>query len=165
MPICLDRLQPLMQIQKFLPTVVMCLIAALCCPGSLLGLVGDKPAKFFVRFIATSTVIRSDSSGNQDVYLVELNKKPNETPFLAKLVDEYPSYGSAIPRRLLISKERSLAKVKRDPECDVRYADMLKRAAPGDPMAIYPSPMTYIPGSELNVSPDLVVQCFRLVRR
>jgi hypothetical protein len=155
----------MMQIHKFLPTVVVCLIATLCCPGALLGLVGDKPSTFIVKFVATSTVIRSDSSGNQDVYLVELNKKPNEAPFLAKLVDEYPGYGSAIPRRLLVSNQRFLFKVRRDPECDVRYADMLKRAAPGDRMAIYPLPMTFAPNNDLNVGPDFIVQCFRLVHR
>lgn len=166
MPVCLDESQPQMQVQKILrSSVAMCVVAAFCCSIPLHGLVGDKASKFFVRFVATSTVVRSDWSGNQDVYLVELKKKSRGTPFLAKLVDEYPGYGSAIPRRLLVSDGASLLKVKRSPECDVRYADMPKRAAPGDPMAIYPAPMTFVPNIQPQVAGDFIVPCFRVVRQ
>ena len=151
-----------MNLRKFLISAAVCgAVAQLCLLVPLYGLTGDKPSKFFVHFVATSTVVHSGWSGNQDVYLVEL-KKSGEIPFLAKLVDEYPSYGSAIPRRVLVSIGTSLIKVKRDPECDVRYADMPKRAAPGDPRAIYPMPMTFTPTNP-PVDGDLIVQCFRLV--
>ena len=61
--------------------------------ASLYGFAEDRPSKFFVRFIATCTIVHSAWSGNQDVYLVELKKKSGGIPFFAKLVDEYPSYG------------------------------------------------------------------------
>ena len=166
MPICLDEPKPQIQFRQILPSAVAtCVVAALCCPIPLHGLVGDRPSKFFVHFVATSTVVRSDWSGNQDVYLVELKAKSGGTPFLAKLVDEYPGYGSAIPRRLLLSDGASLLKVKRDPECDVRYAVMPKRAAPGDPKAIIPAPMTFVPNTYPQVDPDFEVKCFRLVHQ
>lgn len=147
--------------------VVLCLLlsaAPLCRPVPVHGLVGDKPSKLLVRFLATSTAVHSAWSGNQDVYLVELKNKAQGTPFLAKLVDEYPGYESAIPRRLLVSDKASPLKVRRDPECDVRYADMPKRAAPGDRMAIYPAPMTFVPSINPSVAGDFQVPCFRVVR-
>lgn len=138
-------------------------VAAFCCPVTLYGRVGDKPTKLLVRFLATSTVVHSGWSGNQDVYLVELQSKSDKTPRLAKLVDEYPNYGSAIPRHLLVSNGMSPFRVRRDPECDVRYADMPKRAAPGDRMAVYPAPMTFVPSINPPVAGDFMVPCFRVV--
>lgn len=148
--------------------VVLCLllsVAPLCRPVPVHGLVGDKPSKLFVRFLATSTVVHSAWSGNQDIYLVELKNNAQGTPFLAKRVDGYPGYGSAIPRRLLVSDEPSPLEVRRDPECDVWYADMPKRAAPGDRMAVYPAPMTFVPSINPSVAGDFMVPSFRFVRQ
>ena len=119
--------------------------ALFCITFALHGKTLAKPAKYFVRFIASSTLVRAAWGGNQDVYLVELKNRPDDTPFLVKLVDEYPGYESAIPRSLLVSDGTSRIKVRRDPECDVRYGDMPKRASPGDPAAVYPVPMTFSP--------------------
>jgi hypothetical protein len=85
--------------------------------ASLYGFAEDKPSKFLVRFIATSTVVRSAWSGNQDVYLMKLKPKSGDTQFLAKLVDEYPSWGSAIPRSSLLL-DTSLFRLKRNSGCD-----------------------------------------------
>lgn len=155
-----------MRLRKFLlSAAVSSAVVPLCFLVPLYGLNGDKPSKFFVHFVATSTVVRSGWSGNQDIYLVELKKKSGETPFLAKLVDEYPAYGSAIPKRLLVSDGTSLAKLKRDPECDTRYADMPKRAAPGDPRASDPIPMIFIPNIYHQVDGHSLLPCFRLVHQ
>jgi hypothetical protein len=64
-------------------------VAALCRSVTLHGQAQDKSFKVFVRFLATSTVVRSGWSGNQDVYLAELQSRSDKTPRLAKLVDEY----------------------------------------------------------------------------
>ena len=140
-------------------------MAALALSPPLHAEIGAKSSRFLVRFIAISTVVRSAWSGNQDVYLVELREKSRGVPFLAKLIDEYPGYGSAIPRRLLVSNATSLIKVRRDQECDVRYGDMPKHAGPGDSMATYLSPLTSIPNIYLQVDRDVIVECFRLVRQ
>lgn len=153
-----------MQVRKnIISAPVIGVVAFLCLPAALHGFIGNKQPKFFVRFVATSTVVHLSWSGNQDIYLVELKKE--STPFLAKLVDEYPGYGNAIPRSLLVSDGTSRIKVKRDQECDVRYAEMPLRAAPGDRRAIIPVPMTFIPNIYPQVGGDFIVQCFRFVRQ
>ena len=154
---------------RFLKVIISTAVlgaAAILCPSiSLHGLVGDKPSKFFVRFIATSTIVHSAWSGNQDVYLAELRAKSGGASFLAKLVDEYPGYGNPISHDLLVSGATSLVKMNRDPACDVRYVDMPLRAAAGDRITGYPAPTIFVPRLSSRVSEDLIVQCFRLVHR
>lgn len=155
-----------MQVQKIiLSAAVIGVVAFLCLPATLHGFIGNKQSKFFVRFVATSTVVHLTWSGNQDIYLVELKKESRGTPFLAKLVDEYPGYGNAIPRSLLVSDGTSRIRANRNPKCDVQYVGMPKRTPPGDRMAIYPAPMTFVPDIHPLVDPAFIVQCFRLARR
>ena len=166
MPICLEGSHPQTKFRQILPSVVVvCIAVVICCAVPLHGLVGNRQSKFFVRFVATSTVVHRTWSGNQDIYLVELKKESHGTPFLAKLVDEYAGYDNAIPRSVLVSDGTSRVKVRRDPECDVRYAEMPLRAAPGDRMAIIPAPMTFVPRIYPQVDGDFNLQCFRLVRQ
>jgi hypothetical protein len=140
-------------------------LAAFCFPLALNSKTIDKPTKYFVRFVASSTMVRQAWGGNQDVYLVELKKTSKDPPFLAKLVDEYTGYERAVPNALLVSDGTSRIKARRDPACDVRYADMPKRGAPGDPAAVYPVPMSFEPHLSLPIEGDSVIQCYRLVRR
>jgi len=140
-------------------------MASLGAPLTLHAKVATKPAKYLVHFVASSTAAHSAWALNQDVYLVELRKKPQDSPFLGKLVDEYPDYAGGIPKNILVSDGTSrFIKVNRDPACDVRYADMPKRTAPGDPKASYLVPMTFVPSRSSQVDGNAIVQCFRLVR-
>jgi hypothetical protein len=145
-----------MQLRKITLFATIIVAVATLFP-SLYGLANDKPSKFLVRFIETSTVVHSAWSGNQDTYLVELRKKSSDLPFVAKLVDEYPGYGNALPLHLLVADTTSVIRVRRDVKCDVRYGDMPRRTAPN--ISTFPI------SSNLQADPDFTVKCFRLVRK
>jgi hypothetical protein len=140
-------------------------VAFLCFPFALNAKAIDKPGKYFVRFAAISTAVHSTWFGSQDVYLVELKSGRRGTPFLAKLVDEYPDYEGALPRPLLTSNGRLLIRVRRDFSCDVRYGNMPKRAAPEDQLAVFREPKKFAPNLQAPVADDFVVPCYRLFRK
>ena len=156
-----------MQFHRFRFSLAMlCGMASLSAPLTLHAKVATKPARYFVRFVASSTAVHSAWALSQDVYLVELRRKPQDSPFLAKLVDEYPDYEGAIAKSILASDGTArLMKLARDSTCDVPYARMPKRTAPGDPRATDLVPMNYVPGSYAHVDPLLMLRCYRLVRR
>jgi hypothetical protein len=69
-----------------------------------------------------ATVLRRESSlhtsvSNQDVYLIQVVPKSGKA-FTARMIDEYPSYGNALPDAVLREGgELSLA-LRRAPYCD-----------------------------------------------
>ncbi|HSY36303.1 MAG TPA: hypothetical protein VK814_11185 [Acidobacteriaceae bacterium] len=118
-----------------------------------------------VRFLATSTIIRSSSGPNEDTYLAELTLTPKSDPLLVRLIDLYPSAASALPKAVLISAKGSVLRVLRDTECDRPYDKIILRTAPGDPMAILQETLSYLPPLDPVPAPDAIVPCYRVVRR
>jgi hypothetical protein len=118
-----------------------------------------------VRFLATSTLIRTWGGPNEDTYLAELNFTPKDDPLLVRLVDSYPNVASPLPRATLTSVAGSVLRVRRDMNCDRPYGKMILRTAPGDPMAIMHEPLGYRPLMHSTPASKAVLPCYRIVRR
>ena len=83
----------------------------------------SKPMKASVQILAISSSSRQSFAGNQDVYLADVQLKDGSHQF-ARLVDQYP--GFALPIRASLLNDRTLLtlQVTREPECDVRGAQI-----------------------------------------
>lgn len=118
-----------------------------------------------VRFLATSTSVRSGIGESQDVYLVELPSGiGSEGSMLARLVDYYSSPQAGFSPGHL-SGEGPILRIRRDGSCDTPLADMPLRTAPGDPMAILPERFQYEPPLPQGTNINAVLPCYRTVRR
>lgn len=117
-----------------------------------------------VRFLATSSTVRSRWGGNEDIYLAEIqfSGAARETS-LAWLVDEYPPYRVSIPAAALTSAS-TVFRLKRDRGCDVAYGLMPLRTAPGDPMAIFPGLLSFRPILPEQIEPSDIIPCYQVVR-
>jgi hypothetical protein len=120
--------------------------------------------KAHVHFLATSTSVHSGLGTNQDVYLVEVTPHGADETILARLIDEYPPYRATLSSKLLTSPEGATLKIRRDRACDISFAQMPLRTAPGDPMAILPERLGFQPRLSNPVEPKEVLPCYRTVR-
>jgi hypothetical protein len=119
-----------------------------------------------VRFLATSTLVRSAWGGtNEDTYLAELTFTPADTAIVVRLVDSYPGPGSPLPNGILLSAKGPILKVRRDTDCDHPYSKIILRTAPGDPMAILHERLGYRPLMDMTPASDTILPCYRVVRR
>lgn len=118
-----------------------------------------------VRFLATSSSIRSDVGGNRDVYLVTVRpaREPGPVAF-ARLIDNFIDYQSSIPERTLASARPAILRLRRDPSCDLPFEDMPLRTAPGDPGAILTLPLSFQPHLRVQPRPTQILPCYRTVR-
>jgi hypothetical protein len=117
-----------------------------------------------VRFIATSTAIRGTWGNNEDVYLAEFVPNAGAEPVLFRLVDQYPNFMSPLPLDVLTSKTGTMLRITRDAQCDLPYARMSLRTAPGDQRAILRTRLNYRPQLVRTPEPDEVLPCYRTVR-
>jgi len=117
-----------------------------------------------VRFLAASTLLRFTIGQNQDSYLAELSFKGQEAGALVRLIDAYPSYAPPLSNETLRSRHGIAMRVSRDPVCDIRFGDLLLRAAPGDPVGIVPGKLVYSPQLERMPARDDIIPCYRTVR-
>ncbi len=128
-----------------------------------------RPIKVTVQFLAESTAVRSSWAMNQYVYLVEVvshRDYSNSGAMLARLIDEFPPYDtSGSSSAMKIVSTGAAMRIVRDASCDVAYAKMPLRTAPGDPLAILPERLGYHPDLPRAVGEDEVVPCYRIVRR
>jgi len=117
-----------------------------------------------VRFLATSTVIRSTWFWNEDTYLAELNFPRSNESVLVRLIDAYPSEAPPLARQVLQSDAGTVMAVKRDVECDRPFGEILLRTTPGDPMAILPERMVYQPQMGHVPGQQTILPCYRVMR-
>jgi hypothetical protein len=121
--------------------------------------------KAHVHFLATSTSVHFGEGWNQDIYLIELaGRAPGGQPTLARLIDEYPSYRSALSRSTLASESGRAFRLVRDSDCDRLITQMPLRTTPGDPAAILPEKLGYSPDLSSAASHETLLPCYRLVR-
>ena len=116
-----------------------------------------------VRFLATSTLVRSTWGLNEDTYLVEVfTAHGNE--FLISLVDAHPNETPAPSVDALTSDNGTLIWIQRDPQCVRLYEQMMLHTAPGDRVTILPAGLAYLP--RLGDAPprNAILQCHRRVR-
>ena len=118
-----------------------------------------------VRFLATSTVVRGTWAYNQDTYLAELVPSESNQHLLIRLVDEYLNASPSISTDALTSGTGVALRVRRDSHCDLPYADILLRTRPGDPLAILPERLGYVPQLDSSPDPSRVIPCYRTVRQ
>ena len=132
------------------------------------GAAGQRHAhvlKAQVHFLATSTSVHFGEGMNQDIYLIEMAAiATGGQPTLARLIDEYPSYRSALSRSTLVSETGRVFRLERDADCDRFITQMPLRAAPGDPAAILPEKLGYSPVLPSAQLPEALLPCYRLVR-
>lgn len=122
------------------------------------------PLRVQVRFLATSTLYRTTWGMNEDNYLADLMSPKNSQPLLARLVDEYSNWAPPIPATILRSESGTLFKLMRDPLCDIPYAKMPLRTAPGDMMALLRETLDYRPNLAKMPDPNATLPCYRTVR-
>jgi hypothetical protein len=118
-----------------------------------------------VRFLATSTLLRTWGAPNEDTYLAELTLTTKDDPLMVRLVDSYPNMASPLSKGTLTSAEGHILKVRRDINCDRIYGKMILRTAPGDPMAILPERLGYQLSIDVVPASEMILPCYRLVRR
>jgi hypothetical protein len=119
-----------------------------------------------VSFLAVGSSVHSLLAHSEDIYLVELRPRDSAgEPILALLIDEYPSYRAPIPSETQKSASGLSLRVTRDHSCDARFADVPLRAAPGDPLARLPEPMSYTPRLPRAVDPGETLPCYRVLKR
>lgn len=122
-------------------------------------------SRALVRFVATSTSIRSSYAGSEDVFLAEASfGKEAESPILVKLVDRYPPYKAPIKLETLVSPPGTWLHLRRDVECDVALSAMPLRTAPGDPTAVLAESLVFRPQLPPSAKPDSMLPCYRIVR-
>jgi hypothetical protein len=121
--------------------------------------------KAHVHFLATSTSVHFGEGQSQDIYLIELAANtPGGQPTLARLVDEYPSSGSAFSAGILRSSIGTTLRLRRDFDCDITLSQMPIRTAPGDPLAALPVALGFQPALMATATPDDVLPCYRTAR-
>ena len=101
---------------------------------------------------------------NEDAYLAEFVPTTGGESVLLRLVDEYPNAMALIfedGRRL---QTGTSLRIRRDELCDLPFAGMPLRTAPGDPMAILPVRLNYKPKLANSPPPDEILPCYRPVR-
>jgi hypothetical protein len=119
-----------------------------------------------VRFLATSTSVRSGQYDSEDVYLAEVDSlKRDNAPIIARLVDDYPTYRGPISLKILEAPRGAKLRLLRDLTCDIRYQDMVLRTAPGDSIAILPVKLEFRPHLPEAIQPEQLLPCYRIVRR
>jgi hypothetical protein len=128
------------------------------------GWAHKKGQKVRVRFLATSTLIRTWGGTNEDTYLAELTFAPNHEPLVVRLIDSYPNVASPLSKGTLTATEGSILNVRRDTDCDRRYGKIVLRTAPGDEMAILREPLGYRPPMDRMPASETIVPCYRVVR-
>jgi hypothetical protein len=101
--------------------------------------------KAHTRFLAASTLIRGTWGMNQNIYLAEISPHTGSEPQLARLIDEYSNLAPLSSDDILTSTVGAVLRIRRDTQCDMPYATMKLRTAPGDPMAILPERLSYQP--------------------
>ncbi|MGB9144547.1 MAG: hypothetical protein WCC14_01880 [Acidobacteriaceae bacterium] len=144
---------------------VVC-VAAFFSPTGLEGSSHPHPVEARVRFLATSTSMRSTYAGDEDVYLAEVViSEKTDDGLLVRLVDDYPEYRRPISSEILQAAHFTRFRLLRDTNCDIAFTDMPLRTAPGDPMAILPVKLTYRPKLPDAVQPEEILPCYRIVRR
>lgn len=124
------------------------------------------PKKARVRFIATSSLYRTTWGMNEDIYLGELTftKRENEQVF-ARVINQYSNWEPPIPAAVLKSESGMPLYLLRDANCDVPYAQMPLRTAPGDPMAVMQERLSYQPRLKNAPAPGDVLPCYRVEAR
>ena len=148
------------------PAFVKVLLICPVAPVAAYGKIPQRTLKASVRFLSTSTSFRTGFGESQDVYLVAADLQPQSGEWaLARLVDEFPPYRTSLPSRDLQSGSPTTLCVRRDASCDVAYAQMRLRTAPGDPMAILPEPLGFIPILDQPARPTELLPCYRTVRK
>lgn len=121
--------------------------------------------KVNIRFIATGTLIRGTWGRNEDVYLAELQFPKQGETVLVRLIDSYPNEWPPIPDRALKSQTGLSIRVLRDSECDLPFAHMILRTAPGDAMAMLPERLGFEPWLDRRPNPTAIIPCYRTARR
>ena len=142
-------------------TVATLLIISLCASA----LKRNRDLKIHVRFLATSTIVRGSWAYNQDTYLAEFIPSSGDEQVLVRLVDEYLNAALPISYDDLTSNTGAILRVRRDSRCDLPYGDILLRTRPGDPMAILPEKLGYIPKLDGVPDPRKIIPCYRTVRQ
>jgi hypothetical protein len=123
-----------------------------------------RPLKARTHFLATSTCIRGTWGTNEDIYLAEITVNGRDKT-LVRLIDEYPDLQPPMSHESLTSSTGTEIWIKRDSECDIAYANMKLRTAPGDPMVILHERLKYQPQMDNAPAPDTNLPCYRTVRR
>lgn len=124
----------------------------------------DRAFRTPVHFLATGTSIHLGIGNSEDVYLAAIvvaPRSPEEA--LIRLVDDYAPYQMALSSEAL--KSGVTLRLRRDRTCDVAYGQMILRTAPGDPEALLPGRMGYVPLLPRRVESREIVPCYRTVRR
>lgn len=130
------------------------------------GQASPPSARVKVRFLATSTSVRTGEGESEDVYLVEISLSDrHDEVALARLIDTFPSYRTAISPEILRSATTTVMRLRQDHNCDVHFGDMPLRTAPSDPMAILPERLGYDPPLSERIAPTQLIACYRIVRR
>ena len=141
------------------------LVACLVSPVAVHGQRPQRAFRASVRFLATSTSVRSSMGESQDVYLVEVRfLNGSDEPSISRLIDEYPPYRAAISLQILRSETATTIRVRRDHGCDLRLGNMPLRTAPGDPSAILPEPLGFEPSLPRPVEKSAILPCYRIER-
>lgn len=144
-----------------------CMVVALLAGSSALA--GAAPRihskKASVRFLANSTLYRTTWGMNEDIYLAELTFPKSEQRVLARVINQYSNWEPPIPAAILKSDAGMPFYLVRDANCDIPYAQMQLRTAPGDPMAILPERLVYHPQSKIAPEPGEVLPCYRVRTR
>lgn len=123
-----------------------------------------RPFKAHIRFLASSTCIRGTWGLNWDVYLAEIVPYKGSEPLLVRLIDEYPNLYPPLSTDRLTSATGTILRIRRDRQCDMPYAQIQLRTAPGDPMAILHERLGYQPQLQRTPKPNEVLPCYRTAR-
>jgi len=116
------------------------------------------------RFLATSTCIRGTWGFNLDVYLAEIVAHHRAEPVLVRLIDEYRNLDPPLAPEALTSPSGTALRIRRDRQCDMPYAQIQLRTAPGDPMAILSERLGYQPQLPKTPEPHELIPCYRIAR-
>ena len=118
-----------------------------------------------VRLLATSTFIRGTWGLNLDVYLAEIAPQKGSERELVRLIDEYLNSDPPLSAGAPTSAVGTTLRIRRDQQCDMPFARLQLRTAPGDPMAILPERLSYRPQLPRTPGPDETLPCYRILRR
>jgi hypothetical protein len=118
-----------------------------------------------VQFLAASTLYRTTWGMNEDIYFAYVTFSTTGERTFARLIDEYYNWAPPISTTALRSKFRLTVNLIRDEACDMQYGKMLLRTAPGDSRAILSERFGYQPKFVNLPSTDVVLPCYRTVRR
>ena len=117
----------------------------------------SKPLKATVQILAISSSSRQSFAGNQDVYLADVELKDGSHRF-ARLIDQYPGFALPIRTSLLNNRTLLTLQVTREPECDVRGAQIYLAQSSS---AIFNGSVRDSLGSRV----DQVIPCFRTLHQ